>query len=261
MNRKFILRFEPEGTSSRQTQRRSVLELLSSETVTMAKTMTMWYLLLTLSFVYVATADTQIKVTNNPADKLVAAINENRTAHKVSALTDNPGLACIALQYIKAYQGNCGDVGGSDGKKPPESQFAEVFAPNCGVEASTLAPITGRFLGCQTNYVHAPEAFSEILIRNQKSLDILYSKNHTQVGAAVTGTDGGSPYFWCVLFSSGKPNQTFTFEGGVAKITKPGCFSGANDECSGASDYWSPLNGMWVLATSVLIAIGFGLAL
>lgn len=183
-------------------------------------------------------------------------INENRTAHKVSSLPDNPGLACIALQYIKAYQGDCGAVGGPDAKKPLESQFAEVFAPNCGVEASTLAPITGRFLGCQTKYIPAPEAFSEILIRNQKSLDILYSKNHTQVGAAVTGTDGGSPYFWCVLFSNGKRNSTFAFEGGVAKLTKPGCFSGANDECSGAHD-WSPINVMLLFATSVLIAIGF----
>ncbi|KAI4337188.1 hypothetical protein L6164_015634 [Bauhinia variegata] len=203
-------------------------------------------------------ADTQIKVTDNPADKLVAAINENRTSHKLSAVYDNPGLACIALQYIKAYQGDCGAVGGSDAKKPPESQFAETFAPNCGVKASTLAPITGRFLGCQSQYVHAPEAFSEILIRNQKSLDILYSKNHTQVGAAVTGTDGGSPYFWCVLFSSGKPNSntSFALEGGVTKISGTGCFSGANDECSGAHD-WSPFNGIWLFTTSLLISLGF----
>lgn len=201
-----------------------------------------------------------VKITNNPADKLVAAINENRTADKVSELYDNAGLACIALQYIKAYQGDCGAVGGPDAKKPPESQFAEVFAPNCGVKASSLAPITGRFLGCQTKYVHAPEAFSEVLIQNQRSLEILHSKNHTQVGAAVTGTDGGSPYFWCVLFSGGKPNSTFAFEGGVAKLTKPGCFSGANDECSGAHD-WSPLSVMWLFAASVLIALGFAFPL
>ncbi|XP_019416944.1 PREDICTED: uncharacterized protein LOC109328113 isoform X2 [Lupinus angustifolius] len=226
----------------------------------MPKIMTLCYLLVTLLFIHAASADTQIKVTDNPADKLVVVLNENRTAHKVSTLSDNPGLACLALQYIKAYQGDCGAVGGSDAKKPPESQFAEVFAPNCGVKASTLAPITGRFLGCQTKYVHAPEAFSDILIRNQKSLDILYSKNHTQVGAAVTGTDGGSPYFWCVLFSSGKPNSTFAFEGGVAKITKPGCFSGANDVCSGAS-HWSPLTGICLFATSVIFALGFGFLL
>ncbi|CAL0305753.1 unnamed protein product [Lupinus luteus] len=219
----------------------------------MVNIMSMCYVLVTLLFFRAASADSQIKVTDNPADKLVAVLNENRTADKISTLSDNPGLACLALQYIKAYQGDCGAVGGSDAKKPPESQFAEVFAPNCGVKASTLAPITGRFLGCQTKYVHAPEAFSDILIRNQRSLDILYSKNHTQVGAAVTGTDGGSPYFWCVLFSSGKPNSTFTFEGGVAKLTKPGCFSGANDVCSGA-DGWSSLSGIWLFATSVLFA-------
>lgn len=230
----------------------------------MAKSFTLCYLLFTISLILAAsmavTAVTQIKVTDNPADKLVAAINENRTAHKDSSLFDNAGLACLALQYIKAYQGDCGAVGGSDAKKPPESQFVEVFAPNCGVKASTLARITGRFLGCQTKYVHAPEAFSEILIRNQKSLDILYSKNHTQVGAAVTGTDGGSPYFWCVLFSNGKPNSTFAFEGGVAKATKPGCYSGANDVCSGAHD-WSQVSVMWLFAASVLIAIGFAFPL
>ncbi|KAK4274539.1 hypothetical protein QN277_017743 [Acacia crassicarpa] len=227
----------------------------------MAKTV--WSLLAIFLFLQAAATgavNSQIKVTDNPADKLVAAINENRTAHKSSNLFDNPGLACLALQYIKAYQGDCGAVGGADAKKPPESQFAETFAPNCGVKASTLATITGRFLGCQTKYVHAPEAFSEILIKNQRSLDILYSKNHTQVGAAVTGTDGGSPYFWCVLFSNGKPNSTFSFEDGVAKITKPGCFSGANDECSGAYD-WSQLGGIWLFATTTLVALSFALAL
>ncbi|KAI4316469.1 hypothetical protein L6164_024447 [Bauhinia variegata] len=219
------------------------------------------FLLLTLLFIYAAatgSADTQLKVTDNPADKLVAVINENRTAHKLPTLYDNPGLACIALQYIKAYEGDCGAVGGSKGKKPPESEFAETFAPNCGIEASALAPITGRFLGCQSKYVHAPEAFSEILVRNQKSLDILYGKNDTQVGAALMGTDGGSPYFWCVLFSSGKPNSntSFAFEGGVAKTTRPGCYSGANDECSGAHD-WSQLNGIWLFATTLLISLEF----
>ncbi|XP_028777389.1 uncharacterized protein LOC114734062 [Neltuma alba] len=236
-----------------------LLSLLSVFTMAI----TVWSVLAILLFLHAAATgavNSQIKVTDNPADKLVAAINQNRTAHKASSLHDNPGLACIALQYIKAYQGDCGAVGGADAKKPPESQFAETFAPSCGVKASTLATITGRFLGCQTKYVHAPEAFSEILIKNQRSLDILYSKNHTQVGAAVTGTDGGSPYFWCVLFSNGKPNSTFMFEDGVAKITKPGCFSGANDECSGAYG-WSQLRGIWVFATAALAASSFALAL
>lgn len=196
------------------------------------------------------------KVTDNPADQLVATLNDNRTAHKESALYDNPGLACIALQYIKAYQGSCGDVGGKDAKKPEESEFAENFAPNCGVQVSTLTQITGRLLGCQTKYVGPAEAFSEILMKNNKSLEILYSKNHTQVGAAVSGSDGGAPYFWCVLFSNGKSNSSFVFDGGVAKISHPGCFSGANDQCSGAHGL-SQTHSLWPYAAGLLIALGY----
>lgn len=188
-----------------------------------------------------------VKVTNNPADQLVAALNSNRTARKLPALYDNQGLACIALQYIKAYQGNCDAVGGPKAKKPADSEFAQTFAPNCGVEASTLAPITGRFLGCQSAYIPPSEAFSDLLIKNNRSLEILYSKNHTEVGAAVSGSDGGAPYFWCVLFSSGNTTQSFALEGGKAKPSKPGCFSGANDVCSAAS-HLSQISGLWLYA-------------
>lgn len=201
-----------------------------------------------------------VKVTDNPADKLVTVLNQNRTAHKSSSLHDNQGLACIALQYIKAYGGNCDAVGGSDAKKPKESEFAETFAPNCGVQVSTLSSITGRLLGCQSKYVDPSKAFSEILMKNEKSLEILYSKNHTEVGAAVSGSDGGSPYFWCVLFSNGKSNSSFVLEGGVAKITKPGCFSGANDECSSAND-WSRNRLMWPVVSVALITIGYAFVL
>jgi hypothetical protein len=65
-------------------------------------------------------------------------------------------------------------------KKPPESSFAETFAPNCGVVTTSLTAITGRLIGCQTKYVSPDEAFN-MLIVNDKSLEILYSKNHTQV--------------------------------------------------------------------------------
>lgn len=170
----------------------------------------------------------------NPADELVELINSNRSAHKSRALFDSPGLGCLALQYIKAYEGQCGKVG-ANGKKPANSSFADTFAPACGVLASSLAPLTGRLLGCQTNYVPPSQAFSDILIHNSGSLEILYSKNHTQVGAAVSGTDGGSPYFWCVLFSGGESNATFVLDGGVPRTVRPGCFSGANDDCSGAA--------------------------
>ncbi|XP_078444382.1 ferredoxin-like protein [Wolffia australiana] len=170
----------------------------------------------------------------NPADELVEVINGNRSAHKSSVLVANPGLGCLALQYIKAYEGSCGDVG-PNGKKPASSAFVDVFSPACGVQAPTLAPLTGRLLGCQTHYVLPSEAFSSILIRNSGGLDILYNKNHTQVGAAVSGTDGGSPYFWCVLFSAGAPNSTFVLDGGMPKTVRPGCFSGAHDDCSSAT--------------------------
>ncbi|XP_010917186.1 uncharacterized protein [Elaeis guineensis] len=194
--------------------------------------------------------------TNNPADQLVAVINSNRTAHKSSVLFDNPGLGCIALQYIQAYQGQCDEVGGN--KKPSDSSFADTFAPNCGVEAQTLAPITGRLLACQSSYVSPDQAFSDILIKNARSLQILYDKNHTQVGAAVRGTDGGAPYFWCVLFSGGKTNSTFVLEGGVAKTVRPGCFSGNNDDCSGSARLGV---GLWQMVVGVLIAIACAVGL
>ncbi|KAF8032597.1 hypothetical protein BT93_D1496 [Corymbia citriodora subsp. variegata] len=219
-----------------------------------------WLLSLSLSLLFLSvTADVQIKVTNNPADQLVTAINTNRTASKSSSLYDNPGLACIALQYIKAYQGDCGAIGGANAKKPPEADFVETFAPNCGVQTSTLSPITGRLLGCETKYVSPSEAFSGILMQNKKSIEIVTDKNHTEVGAAVSGSDGGSPYFWCVLFSNGTSNGSFVLEGGVAKITRPGCFSGANDECNSA--YPSQVHHSWLYVASGLVALWYVFAL
>ncbi|XP_057799896.1 uncharacterized protein LOC131015509 [Salvia miltiorrhiza] len=202
-----------------------------------------------------ATASVQNKVTDNPADELVAAVNSNRTSSKLPSLYSSQGLACIALQYIKAYQGDCGAVGGPNAKKPADSEFAETFAPNCGVEASTLAPITGRLLGCQSKYLKPSEAFSDILMKNNKSMEILQSKNHTEVGAAVSGSDGGGSYFWCVLFSSGKSNSSFALEGTAAKISRPGCFSGANDVCSGA--VLSRTRRVWPAAAAGLIALAY----
>ncbi|XP_052208888.1 uncharacterized protein LOC127812519 isoform X2 [Diospyros lotus] len=228
----------------------------------MAMAMVMWLLLLVSALFTSSAANVHMRVADNPADQLVSALDSNRTAHKSSHLSDNPGLACIALQYIKAYQGNCDKVGGPDAERPPDSAFAETFAPNCGVSVSTLSPITGRLLGCQSKYVSPSEAFSGILMKNGKSLDILYDKNHTEVGAAVSASDGGAPYFWCILFSNGKTNSSFVLEGGVAKVTRPGCFSGANDECNGADDL-SRIPRFWVIAAGAVVAIsyafGFGL--
>lgn len=190
---------------------------------------------------------------NNPADELVGVINQNRTAHKSSILADNPGLACMALQYIKAYDGNCDDVGGSNAKKPADSDFAETFAPNCGVQVSTLGQISGRLLACQSKYVEPAEAFSNVLIENNKSLSILYNKNHTEVGVGIQGTDGGGPYFWCVLFSNGNPKTSFELQGGTAIKQRPGCYSGTNDSCSAAtsSRHLSSLIGLLLLSLVV----------
>ena len=209
-----------------------------------------------LTNLYDITNENAVKVTNNPADELVAALNNNRTAHKMKSLYDNPGLACIALQYVKAYQGDCGAVGGPNAEKPAESEFAETFAPNCGVLVSTLSPITGRLLGCQSHYADPSEAFSDILMKNNKSLEIVYNKNHTEVGAAVSGTDGGGPYFWFLLFSSGNTSSSFALEGGVAKLTRPGCFSGANDDCSSAYD-WSQTRRVWPFVATALLVVGY----
>ncbi|KAJ6743356.1 hypothetical protein OIU85_017326 [Salix viminalis] len=221
------------------------------------------FLLLPSILFFFASASAHIhyvaRVTDNPADQLVAALNNNRTAKKESTLYDNPGLGCIALQYIKAYQGDCGAVGGDDAKKPPDSQFADTFAPNCGVTASTLSQITGRLVACQSKYVEPSKVFSEILMKDSKSLEILYDKNHTEVGAGVTGTDGGAPYFWCVLFSNGKRNSSFTAEGGEAKITRPGCFSGANDVCSSAN--WPRSITLWSYIATAFIAAAYAFGL
>lgn len=226
--------------------------------------MAVWFLVVVVFSVLsgLASADGQTNVTNNPADELVAILNSNRTAEKESLLFDNPGLACLALQYIKAYEGDCGEVGGPNAKKPADSDFAQTFAPNCGVEASSLSPITGRLLGCESKYLKPSDAFSDILIKDNKSLEILYNSNHTEVGAAVSGSDGGSPYFWCVLFSSGGTNSSFLLEGGVAKVTRPGCFSGANDDCSGGTGGWSRTPPpAWKFAVGASIALGYALGL
>lgn len=206
--------------------------------------------LLALLLSAASAADTK----NNPADELVALLNSNRTAAKASSLADNQGLGCIALQYIKAYKGQCDQVGGN--KKPVESSFIDTFAPNCGVQATTLAKLTGRLLACQSTYPPPAQAL-DMLISDSKSLQVLHSKNHTEVGAAVTSTSGGGPYFWCVLFSNGKPNSSFTVEGGVPKTAHPGCFSGNNDACSSAI---SSGVSTWRLVSALLFSVATAFA-
>ncbi|KAH0969760.1 hypothetical protein GBA52_028356 [Prunus armeniaca] len=131
-----------------------------------------------------------------------------------------PGLACIALQYIKAYQGDCSAVGGSDAKKPLNLNLLLNFCPQ--LRCSSLNP--------HSNY--------------RQELRNFHNKNHTEVELL-----------------SGKTNSSFGNRGRCAvKITRPRCFSGADDECSGADDR-SRSSHMWSFFTAALIAMWYAFGL
>ncbi|KAF3446055.1 hypothetical protein FNV43_RR11234 [Rhamnella rubrinervis] len=167
----------------------------------------------------------------NPANDLVSIINQNRTAHKLPELKDNPGLGCIALQYVELCKSNC-TRNNTLNCKPSEDDFTEVFAPNCGVELPTFDTITGHIAGCQSKYVEPSPAFSNVLVRDKGALSILRNKSHSEVGVGMVGVHKG-PFFWCVLFSNGKTNTTFVLEnrgGGIKQ--KKGCYSGSSIPCS-----------------------------
>eukprot|EP00268_Persea_americana_P067621 TRINITY_DN9324_c0_g2_i1.p1 TRINITY_DN9324_c0_g2~~TRINITY_DN9324_c0_g2_i1.p1 ORF type:complete len:225 (+),score=38.40 TRINITY_DN9324_c0_g2_i1:584-1258(+) len=166
----------------------------------------------------------------NPATKLVDYINENRTSNKLSKLQDSPGLGCMALQYIEECKGNC-SANGTVNCHPPEEDITEVYAPNCGVELPTVDIISGRIVRCHSKYLEPAQAFSEILFQDKKTLSLVHSKGHTEVGVGLRGTHRG-PFFWCILFSSGQTNSTFVLEGGTGIKQKRGCFSGMDTPCS-----------------------------
>ncbi|CAJ2664913.1 unnamed protein product [Trifolium pratense] len=169
----------------------------------------------------------------NPASEIVDIINKNRTDQKLHNLNDTPGLGCMALQYVELCKGNCTDNNVVN-CKPPEDDFVEVFAPNCGVELPTFGTITGHIVGCQRKYLEPSLAFSQILIKDKKSLSLLRNKSHTEVGVGLVGVHKKGPFFWCVLFSDGKANSTFVLENRGAGIKqKKGCYSGSNMPCSG----------------------------
>ncbi|KAL6289727.1 hypothetical protein ACE6H2_007237 [Prunus campanulata] len=167
----------------------------------------------------------------NPANDLVEIINNNRTAHKLSKLNDSPGLGCIALQYAELCKGNC-SINNTVNCKPSEDDFTEVFAPDCGVELPTFGTITGHIVGCQSKYLEPSLAFARVLVRDSKALSILRNKSHTEVGVGMVRVHKG-PFFWSVLFSSGKTNSTFVLENRGAGIQqKKGCYSGSSIPCS-----------------------------
>ncbi|XP_062098377.1 uncharacterized protein LOC133804242 [Humulus lupulus] len=167
----------------------------------------------------------------NPANDIVNLINDNRTSHKLSILNDSPGLGCMALQYVELCKTNC-TANNTIDCKPSEDDFTEIFAPNCGVELPTFGTITGRIVGCQSKYLEPPLAFSHILAKDKKELSVLQNKSHSEVGVGMVGVHKG-PFFWCVLFSSGRTNTTFVLENrGLGIKQKKGCYSGSSLPCS-----------------------------
>ncbi|KAL0812206.1 hypothetical protein Bca101_068649 [Brassica carinata] len=101
-------------------------------------------LLLSLSFL------ASSKSHGNPASEMVNVLNQNRTAWKLGKLHESPGLGCIALQYAELCEGNC-NVNNTLTCEPPEDDFTQVFAPNCGVELPTFGRtlrLEWEWLGC-----------------------------------------------------------------------------------------------------------------
>lgn len=169
-------------------------------------------------------------------------INNNRTALKLTKLNDSPGLGCMALQFVEFCKGNCTSDNTVD-CKPSEDDFTEIFAPNCGVELPTFGTITGRIVGCRSKYLEPSLAFSNVLVRNKRTLSVLSNKSHSEVGVGMVGVHKG-PFFWCVLFSSGRTNSTFVLENhGLGIKQKKGCYSGSSIPCSvGHKSAVSPSN-------------------
>ncbi|XP_031277591.1 uncharacterized protein LOC116136012 [Pistacia vera] len=168
----------------------------------------------------------------NPANELVDIINNNRTSQKLPKLKDSPGLGCMALQYVELCKGNCSN-GNAVNCQPPEDDFTEVFAPNCGVELATVGTITGHIVGCQSKHVEPSLAFSNVLVKEKKTLSLVRNKSHTEVGVGLVGYH--KRFYWCVLFSDGVTNSTFVLEDqGQGIKQKKGCFSGSTYPCSGA---------------------------
>ncbi|CAK9181012.1 unnamed protein product [Ilex paraguariensis] len=193
----------------------------------------------------------------NPANDLVDIINKNRTAQKLPQLNNSPGLGCIALQYVEECKGNC-TSNNTVNCQPPEDDFTEVFAPNCGVELPTFGTISGYIVGCQHKYLEPSEAFSHVLVHNQKSHSLVTNRTHTEVGVGIIGSHKHKgPYFWCVLFSNSQKNTTFVLEDlGVGIKQKKGCYSGTSIPCSrGHKNTGVFFNNIWTIVFAIYLLI------
>lgn len=189
-----------------------------------------------------------IHVLGNAANDLLEIINNNRTAHKLPKLSDSPGLGCIALQYAQECKGNCSS-NNTIQCEPPEDDFTEVFAPNCGVELPTFGTISGFILGCHHKYLQPQEAFSDVLVHDQKTSSLLRNRTITEVGVGIIGMHKHKgPYIWCVLFSNSQTNSTFVLEDlGKGIEQKRGCYSGTSLSCSEAHKNSGLFMNAWIL--------------
>ncbi|KAL4562915.1 hypothetical protein LXL04_026946 [Taraxacum kok-saghyz] len=196
-------------------------------------------------------ASVSSKNRENQANDLVDLINKNRTSKKLPALKTNPGLGCMAMQYIKECRFNCTQTNQVN-CKPPENDFTEIFGPNCGVELPTFGTISGLVVGCYQKHLEPPEAFRKVLVHDNGTLLVLRNRTHREVGVGIIRAKRRKgPYFWCALFGSDERNSSFVLEDlGKGIEQKEGCYSGSGSFCSsgGQNGNFSFLvNGVWML--------------
>ncbi|PWA37815.1 hypothetical protein CTI12_AA586960 [Artemisia annua] len=212
--------------------------------------------IIALGFLLLAAAVSS-KNHGNQANDLIDIINTNRTSKRLPQLNNNPGLGCIALQYIKECRGNCSE-NNTVNCKPSENDFTEIFAPNCGVELPTFGTISGLVIGCQQKHLDPPEAFSRVLIHNKKTLSVIQNKTHTEVGVGIIrAKKHKGPYFWCAFFGSNKKNSTFVLDDlGKGIEQKEGCYSGSGISCSSGErscNFVSVINCLWTFTFCFLL--------
>lgn len=199
----------------------------------------------------------------NEANDLVDIINRNRTLKRLPLLNNSPGLGCVALQYIKECRANCSENNTVE-CNPPEDDFTEIFAPNCGVELPTFGTISGLIVACQQKHLDPPEAFSQTLIHSNKTLSIIHNKTHTEVGVGIVRAKSHKgPYLWCALFSSNKRNSSFVLQDlGKGVEQKEGCYSGSGVSCSSGGrngTFVFASNCVWTLVFCFLVSFRTGL--
>lgn len=141
----------------------------------------------------------------------------------------------MALQYAEFCKSNCT----SDNTlhcSPSEDNFTEIFAPNCGIELPTYGSLTGHIVGCHSKHLSPLQAFSQVLIRDNRTLSLLRNRSHSEVGVGVVRGSHKGPSNWCILFSNDRVNSTFVLEDhGMGIKQKKGCFSGSSLPCNTAA--------------------------